>query len=74
MTDHAGFAAGGGDVPEVLRSGLTEMFQLLRGHGPSDLQAAERAFAENASDENWQRLKALKEREAQDGPVGGIGW
>ena len=74
MTHHAGFAAGGGDVPEVLRSGLTEMFQLLRGDGPSDLQAAERAFAENASDENWQRLKALKEREAQDGPVGGIGW
>ena len=73
MTHHAGFAAGGGDVPEVLRSGLTEMFQLLRGHGPSDLEAAERAFAEDASDENWQRLKALKEREAQDGPIGGIG-
>jgi len=25
------------------------------------------------SDENWQRLKALKDREAQDGPVGGFG-
>jgi len=74
MTHHAGFAAGGGDVPEVLRSGLTEMFQLLRGHGPSDLEAAERAFAEDASDENWQRLRALKEREAQDGPVGGAQW
>jgi DNA primase len=74
MMHHAGFAAGGGDVPDVLKSGLTEMFQLLRGHGPSDLEAAERAFADNASDENWQRLKALKEREAQDGPIGGIGW
>jgi len=74
MTHHAGFAAGGGDVPEVLKSGLTEMFQLLRGHGPSDIEAAERAFADDASDENWQRLKALKEREAQDGPIGGMGW
>ena len=73
MTHHAGFAAGGGDVPEVLKSGLTEMFQLLRG-GPGDVAAAERAFAEDPSEENWQRLTALKEREAQDGPIGGIGW
>lgn len=71
---HAGFAAGGGDVPDVLKSGLTEMFQLLRGHGPSDLDAAERAFAADPSEENEQRLRSLKEREFQDGPVGGIGW
>ena len=53
---------------------MTEMLQLLRAQGPGDVQAAERAFAADASDENWQRLKALKEREAQDGPIGGIGW
>lgn len=71
---HAGFAAVGGDVPEVLTSGLTEMVQLLRGHGQSDLEAAERAFATEPSEENEQRLRALKERELQDGPTGGSLW
>ncbi len=69
---HAGFAARGGDDPEVIRLGLTEMLQLLRAQHPSDREAASRAFGADASDENWQRLKALKDREAQDGPVGGF--
>jgi DNA primase len=70
---HAGFAARGGDDPEVIRLGLTETLQLLRAQHPSDREAASRAFGADASDENWQRLKALKDREAQDGPVGGFG-
>jgi DNA primase len=70
---HAGFAARGGDDPEVIRLGLTETLQLLRAQHPSDQQAASRAFGADMSDENWQRLKALKDREAQDGPVGGFG-
>ena len=69
---HAGFAARGGDDPEVIRLGLTEILQLLRARHPSDREAATRALAADASDENWQRLKALKDREAQDGPVGGF--
>jgi hypothetical protein len=70
---HAGFAARGGDDPEVIRLGLTETLQLLRARHPSDREAASRAFGADATDENWQRLKALKDREAQDGPVGGFG-
>ena len=70
---HAGFAARGGDDPEVIRLGLTETLQLLRAQHPSDREAASRAFGADMSDENWQRLKALKDREAQDGPVGGFG-
>src|SRR6266849_4630186 len=70
---HAGFAARGGDDPEVIRLGLGETLQLLRAQHPSDREAAYRAFGADASDENWQRLKALKDREAQDGPVGGYG-
>jgi DNA primase len=69
---HAGFAARGGDDPEVIRSGLTEILQLLRARHPSDRESASRAFGADASDENWQRLKALKDREALDGPVGGF--
>jgi DNA primase len=69
---HAGFAARGGDDPEVIRSGLTETLQLLRARHPSDRESASRAFGADASDENWQRLKALKDREALDGPVGGF--
>ncbi|MGC2415903.1 MAG: DNA primase [Stellaceae bacterium] len=69
---HAGFAARGGDDPEVIRSGLTETLQLLRARHPGDRESASRAFGADASDENWQRLKALKDREALDGPVGGF--
>jgi len=70
---HAGFAARGGDDPDVIRLGLTETLQLLRAQHPGDREAASRAFGADMSDENWQRLKALKDREAQDGPVGGFG-
>jgi DNA primase len=70
---HAGFAARGGDDPEVIRLGLTETLQLLRAGAASDRQEAARALAAEASEANWQRLKALKDREAQDGPVGGFG-
>jgi DNA primase len=69
---HAGFAARGGDDLEVIRLGLTETLQLLRAHRPSERETVARAFGADASDENWQRLKALKDREAQDGPVGGF--
>ena len=69
---HAGFASRGGDDPEVIRRGLKETLQFLRMRGAGDLDAAERAFAADPSDENWQRLKALKERDAQDGPIGGL--
>ncbi|HEX3884807.1 MAG TPA: DNA primase [Stellaceae bacterium] len=70
---HAGFATGGEDDPHAIRNGLGETLTLLRAQAPGDLDAAERAFGADASDENWQRLKALKEREAEDGPVGGLG-
>lgn len=69
---HAGFATGGEDDPEMIRHGLNETLVLLRAQASGDLDAAERAFAADASDDNWRRLKALKEREAEDGPVGGL--
>jgi DNA primase len=69
---HAGFASRGGDDPEVIRRGLKETLQFLRMRGAGDLDAAERAFAADPTDENWQRLKALKERDAQEGPIGGL--
>jgi DNA primase len=68
---HAGFAARGGDDPDVIRLGLTEMLQLLHTHHSGDRQEAALALGADTSDENWRRLKALKDREAQDGPVGG---
>jgi DNA primase len=70
---HAAYAAGGGDDPDVIRLYLRETLDLLRARRAGDIEAAERAFVLDASDENWQRLKALKEREAQDGPIGGAG-
>jgi DNA primase len=70
---HAGFAARGGDDPEVIRLGLTETLQLLHARsGPGEVDAARHAFAADPSDESSQKLTALKERELQDGPVGGI--
>ncbi|HVC51204.1 MAG TPA: DNA primase [Stellaceae bacterium] len=74
MAAHAGFAAGGGDDPDVIRLGLQETLRLLREQSAGDLEAAVRAFDADPSVENERRLLALKEREAQDGPVGGIGW
>jgi DNA primase len=73
ITAHAGFATGEDD-PEVIRNGLNEALALLRGQAPGDLDEAERAFAADPSDENWRLFKALKEREAEDGPVGGLNW
>ena len=71
---HAKFAAAGGNDPEVIRQGLEETLRLLDAQGAGDLEAARQAFAADASPENWTRLQALKEREAQDGPIGGAGW
>jgi DNA primase len=68
---HGGFAVGGGDNPEVIRQGLTETLQLLQIGGRDEIEAASRAFAADPSAENARRLTALKERELQDGPVGG---
>ncbi len=69
ITTHAGFAAGGGDDPEVIRLGLEEALQLLRANGPGDNAAT----VANPTDEDLQRVVALKEREVQDGPIGGTG-
>jgi len=70
---HAGFAARGGDDPEVIRLGLKETLQLLHARsGPSEVDAAKHAFAADPSVESSQKLTALKERELQDGPIGGI--
>jgi DNA primase len=71
---HAAYAAGGGDDPDVIKLYLRETLDLLQARRAGDVEAAERAFAADASDENWQRLRALKEREVQDGPIGGTGW
>ena len=70
---HAGFAARGEDDPEVIRLGLKETLQLLHARSsPSEVDAAKQAFATDPSAENLQRLTALKEREFQDGPIGGM--
>ncbi|MGE0260678.1 MAG: DNA primase [Alphaproteobacteria bacterium] len=69
---HAGFAVGGGDDPGVIRQGLIETLHLLQIGGRGDIEAASRAFAADPSAENARRLMALKERELQDGPIGGI--
>jgi DNA primase len=69
ITTHAGFAAGGGDDPEVIRLGLEETLQLLRANSPGDNAAA----VANPTDEDLRRVVALKEREAQEGPIGGTG-
>ena len=69
---HAGFAVCRGDDPEVIRQGLKETLQLLQTDGRSEIEAASRAFAADPSAENARRLTALKERELQDGPIGGV--
>ena len=73
IAEHAGFAVRGGDDPEVISRGLTEILQLLRARSPGDRETAGHVLGADPSDENWQRLKALKDREALDGPVGGFG-
>jgi DNA primase len=69
---HASFAARGGDDPEAIKRGLRETLQLLHAQGPGEVGAARRAFETDPSVENSQRLTALKEREFQDGPIGGM--
>jgi DNA primase len=69
---HAGFAAGRGDDPEVIRQGLTETLQLLQTDARIDIEAASRAFAAEPSAETARRLTSLKERELQDGPIGAV--
>ena len=69
---HAGFAARGGDASEVIKQGLRETLQLLRAQGPSEVGTAGEAFSASPSDESSQLLTALKEREFEDGPIGGI--
>ena len=68
---HAGFAACGGDDPEVIRQGLKETLQLLHPPARGELDAAMQAFAADPSAENSRRLTALKEQEFRDGPIGG---
>jgi DNA primase len=72
VAKHAGFAARGGDDPEVIRLGLTETLQLLRTRHASVRDAASLALSADASDDDLRRLAALKERKLQDGPVGGF--
>ena len=72
IAKHAGFASRGGDDPEVIRQGLRETLQLLDVKRSSEVDAATHAFATDPSVQNSQRLTALKERELQDGPIGGI--
>jgi DNA primase len=72
IAKHAGFAARGGDDPEVIKQGLRETLQLLHGQAPGDIEAARLAFAADPSVENSERLRALKERQFADGPIGGI--
>ena len=69
---HAGFAVRGGDDPEVVSRGLKETLQLLHAQGGGEVDAARHAFAADPSAENSRRLTALKERELQDGPIGGV--
>ncbi len=45
---HAGFAARGGDDPEVIRLGLSEALQLLRTPDHSEQQDAARVLGANA--------------------------
>ena len=54
----------------MIRQGLKETLQLLQT-ARSEAEAAADAIAADPSDDNLRRLAALKERELQDGPVGG---
>jgi DNA primase len=74
LAKHAGFVACGGDDPEVIKQGLTELLQLLRARQPEKAGGDGHGAPVEPSDEDLERLTALKERELQDGPIGGIGW
>jgi DNA primase len=58
--------------PAVNRFELAELFRELRSS--DDLETAVRAFALNPTEENWERLRALKEREWQSGDVEEEAW
>jgi hypothetical protein len=60
---HAGFAARGGDDPEVITRGLRETLLLLQTGYSGEVIIA--------GHENSQPLASLDEREFADGPVGG---
>jgi DNA primase len=68
---HAGFAVSRGDDPDVIRQGLRETLQLLQ-ISRSEIEPATPAVATDPSDEDLRRLAALKERELQEGPIGGV--
>jgi DNA primase len=68
---HAGFALCRGDDPDVIRQGLKETFQLLQT-SRSKVETAGAIPATDPSDEDLRRFAALKERELQDGPIGGV--
>ena len=54
----------------MIRQGLKETLQLLQT-SRSEAEAVADAIAADPSDDNLRRLAALKERELQDGPIGG---
>jgi DNA primase len=58
------------DVKEIKRE-LQEAVRSLSRSGVDELAAAEQALAGSTTDENWDRLKALKDREALENPTGG---
>jgi DNA primase len=68
---HAGFALCRGDDPDVIRQGLKETLQLLQT-SRSKVETAGEAIATDPSDDDLRRFAALKERELQDGPIGGV--
>ena len=55
----------------MIRQGLKETLQLLQT-SRSEAEALADAIATNPSDDDLRRLAALKEREFQDGPIGGV--
>ncbi|MGD9615466.1 MAG: DNA primase [Alphaproteobacteria bacterium] len=68
---HAGFAVCRGDDPDVIRQGLKETLQLLQT-SRNEAEAAANTVTVDPSDDDLRRFAALKERELQDGPIGGV--
>ncbi|HTT80670.1 MAG TPA: DNA primase [Stellaceae bacterium] len=74
IAQHAGFAAGGGDDPDVINRGLRELLQILNAGRAEPREAAGRGAGTELSDDDLERLFAQKEHELQDGPIGGTEW
>jgi DNA primase len=72
IAKHAGFAARGGDDPDVINRGLMELLQILSAGRAGEPEAVRRAARSEPSDEDLARLFAQKERELEDGPIGGM--